>query len=369
LKTKQTIYPISNSYIDTLNETSSVLFFDIETTGFSRQTSLIYLIGYGYLEQNLFHLTQLLIENDDDEKELLATFFPVASSFDCLLTFNGIQFDLPFLIERGRIHDVSASFLENKKQIDLFREMKPLRHILSLENAKQKTFELFLSIQRNDQYDGGQLIPVFFDYLGQHQEEQENLLWIHNLEDVIGMCELLPLLYYKKMLYSDEVIHSSYHYLPSSNELLIIQEMDIFVPHPISYRFKHYYLSLEENKRKLLITLTQKDCRLPLSPINDYVYVKSEEMVIPKALASTMDKENYCKATIKNCYIPFTANCLGLNLKKENRLSNFSLTPLISAQKNDFFTYFSIDEILTHPQIELYNALFTTVLEEIITGK
>lgn len=369
MKTRQTTYPISNSSIIDLNEPSSILFFDIETTGFSRQTSLIYLIGYGYLEHNLFHLTQLLIEKEEDETQLLTTFFSAATAFDCLFTFNGIQFDLPFLIERGRIKNISTAFLKGKDHIDLFREMKPLKHLLSLENAKQKSFEQFLSIQRNDQYDGGQLIPVFFDYLDKHHEKQENLLWTHNREDVLGMYELLPLLLYKKILHSNEVIQTTYNYLPLSNELLIIQEMNVFIPQPISYRFKHYYLSLADNKRKLLITLTQKDYRLPLSPIQNYVYVKSEEMVIPKALATTMDKSNYCNATTKNCFIPIHANCFGLDLKKENKLSRFSLTQLKSTQKNDSLTYFSIVEILNLPHIEIFNAIFSCILEDIINGK
>ena len=369
MKTNITLHKISNDYLDVLNQKESTLFFDIETTGFSRQTAIVYMIGYGYIKHNYFHLTQLLIENEHDEKEILSTFFLVASSFDCLFTFNGLQFDLPFLIERGRIHHLSGSFLKRKTQIDLFREMKSLRHVLSLENAKQKTFEQFLNIRRNDEYDGGQLIPVFFQYLAHPSVETEQLLWTHNLEDVMGMYHLLPLLYYKKMLNPDELAHTTYKYLPLSNELFITQEMDIFICSPISYRFKHYYLSIENNKRKLLISLSNKEYYLPLEPINDYIYVKSEDMVIPKALATTMDKGNYSKATKKNCFLRIQANCFGLNLKNNNRFSTFSLTPLKVEEKNDPYTYISLAELLAQPEEQHFKAIFSSILEEIIRNK
>ena len=83
----------------------------------------------------------------------------------------------------------------------------------------------------------------------------------------------------------------------------------------------------------------------------------------------SLDKENYCKATIKNCFIPINTNCFGLNLKHENYLSNFALTPLMSTEKKDSHTYFSIVEILEHPNIELFNAIFSSVINEIIMGK
>lgn len=370
MKTNISSYQISNNYLDTLDNSSSILFLDIETTGFSRQTSLVYMIGFGFYDSSSFHITQLLIENKEDEKELLTTFFLVASSFEYLLTFNGIQFDLPFLIERGKIHDLDGTFIKNKNQIDLFREFKSLRHILSLENTRQKTLEDFLKIQRDDQYNGGQLIPIFYDYLDQPSIETEQLLWTHNREDVVGMYQLLPLFSYQKILNTDEPVHTTYQYLPLSNELFIIQETKISVPIPISYRFKHYYLSLENNKRKLLISLVEKDYRLPLSPIKDYVYVKSEDMVIPKALASTMDKDNYCKATTDNCFLRVPANCFGLMMKNNVRLSPFSLTPLTSDEKKDLHTYFSITELLAYSnKNQLFNAIFSTVLEELLTKK
>ena len=281
-------------------------------------------------------------------------------------SFNGISFDIPFLIERGKIHGIHSTFLNTKKQIDLFREMKPLRHVLSLENAKQKTFERFLHIQRNDQYDGGQLIEIFYDYLDDATVETENLLWTHNLEDVIGMYQLLPLIAYKKMLNPEASPTTTFEYLSKSNELFILQEMDFFIPNPLSYRFQHYYLSMEKNKRKLLISLEEKDYRLALSPLSDYMYVESEDIVIPKVLATTMDKSNYCKATKKNCFLRVFANCFGIKEKEKMIMDSILLTPLKSYEKNDPYTYLSLKEILEDPQEQVFSFLFSSILKEII---
>lgn len=56
----------------------SSLFFDIETTGFSPQSSFLFLIGMLYQENDCWKLTQLLAEEPEDECLLLRIFLETA---------------------------------------------------------------------------------------------------------------------------------------------------------------------------------------------------------------------------------------------------------------------------------------------------
>lgn len=62
--------------------------------------------------------------------------------------------------------------------------------------------ELFLGIDREDIYNGGELISFYHEYVRFHNEEQEKALLLHNEEDLKGMLELLPILAYYDTLNS-----------------------------------------------------------------------------------------------------------------------------------------------------------------------
>lgn len=74
-----------------------ILFFDIETTGFSARSACVYLIGCAYLTTNGWETRQFFAETPDDEADVLQQFFSFAASFPVMVHFNGTTFDVPFL--------------------------------------------------------------------------------------------------------------------------------------------------------------------------------------------------------------------------------------------------------------------------------
>ena len=52
-----------------------ILFFDIETTGFSARSACVYLIGCAYLTTNGWETRQFLSETPDDEADVFAAVF------------------------------------------------------------------------------------------------------------------------------------------------------------------------------------------------------------------------------------------------------------------------------------------------------
>ena len=65
------------------------LFFDIETTGLKKDTTILYLIGCGYYENENFHIFQWFNDDGTSEEKILCEFkrFLTKKSWT-LLSFN-----------------------------------------------------------------------------------------------------------------------------------------------------------------------------------------------------------------------------------------------------------------------------------------
>ena len=101
-----------------------LLFFDIETTGFSPKTNMVYLIGLSFInEEKKLSSIQFLAEGIDDEKELLLKFLEkLSASSDMLLAgYNIRTFDIPFLNARLQKYDLPSIPLSYR---DLFFDVK-----------------------------------------------------------------------------------------------------------------------------------------------------------------------------------------------------------------------------------------------------
>ena len=96
----ETVKYLSN----TKNELSEYnpIFYDIETTGLSRYTAFVYLIGAVRFEENQWMLYQWMGEDENEEALVLQEFASFLTNADCTIQYNGNRFDQPFLEERYR---------------------------------------------------------------------------------------------------------------------------------------------------------------------------------------------------------------------------------------------------------------------------
>lgn len=58
-----------------VTEENDLLFFDIETTGFTANSSNLYLIGCAYKEGEIWHIKQFFAENTAEEADIIHAFF------------------------------------------------------------------------------------------------------------------------------------------------------------------------------------------------------------------------------------------------------------------------------------------------------
>ena len=106
----ETVKYLSN----TKNELSEYnpIFYDIETTGLSRYTAFVYLIGAVRFEENQWMLYQWMGEDENEEALVLQEFASFLTNADCTIQYNGNRFDQPFLEERYRKHKMDTPFKE-----------------------------------------------------------------------------------------------------------------------------------------------------------------------------------------------------------------------------------------------------------------
>jgi hypothetical protein len=292
------------------------LFLDIETTGLSKERSRIYLIGEAeFTGADTLLMCQLFAEDPSQEAAVLAAFTERLSAHEIrrLITFNGQNFDLPFLLARADAHGIPLAF-DHLQSFDIYKETRKLKNILQLQNYKQKTIEQFLGCHREDPYSGGQLIAVYQDYAKTRDTSARQMLLLHNYEDVLGMSNLLQILSYRSFFEEDvHVLDASLEdYRDStgnpSQELILTLQPPYPLPgtrllrHPVS----DVYLSLGGPRVRMRIPLCDGTVRLYYADYKNYYYLPAEDMAIHKSLASYVDKTHRQKATPDNCYTKVT---------------------------------------------------------------
>jgi uncharacterized protein YprB with RNaseH-like and TPR domain len=329
--------------LDRIGKRDDLLFFDIETTGFSGEYSTLYLIGCVYYRNSSWNLIQWFADTLDAEQELLLTFFEFLKGFKKVIHFNGDGFDLPYLLKRCHAHGLSYDF-SDVDSFDIYKKIRPYREILGLSSMKQKAIEAFLNVERKDLYSGGQLIEVYKDYLMTHEKFLFNLLILHNEDDLKGMPLILPILSYPDFLEEDfqlerhELICQPDIFGQEHRSLRLICKNGFSVP--VGFSRSNALVSLEAEGEWLTITvdLYEGELKYFYPDYKNYYYLIYEDKAIHKSVAEYVDKEARIKATAKTCYTRQT----GLYLPQFSPL----WSPCLQMEYKDKVTYVSYDPCL-----------------------
>ena len=277
-----------------------VLFFDIETTGFSPASSSLYLIGALAMEQGRLKLTQWFATRMSEEQEVLLAFKEYLSHYSCLVHFNGDQFDIPYLEKCAGAYGITLPF-SNCQSVDILKQVRQHKKLLGLSNCRQKTVEQFLSIHREDMYDGGQLIPVYQQYLGNHATELLDLLLLHNAEDVTGMLQLLPILSYGKIVENlDDITLECWK--QEENKLYLTLKSPFEVPVSIDFTRDNFTIRISKCFVTIEIPLFLGELKYYYPDYKEYYYLPEEDIAIHQKIAEFVAKEHKKKATRATAY-------------------------------------------------------------------
>lgn len=277
-----------------------LLYFDIETTGLSADTSSLYLIGCLYYRSSSWHTLQWFADDYQSEAALLTAFFTFMESFDILIHYNGTGFDIPYLQKKCRQHRLSFSF-DSIRSLDIYKELTPYKKLLSLPNLKQKTIEKTLGLCREDTYDGRELIEVYVAYIHKKLKREDgcedclSLLLLHNREDLEGLLQVSSLLL-------PPVLFPCKDTALSGKEISFELSFPYRLYTPFLCKKDTVCLTLEGNRGRLTLFPLVRELKYFYPDYKNYYYLPVEDTAIHKSVATYVEKEYRQKAKASNCY-------------------------------------------------------------------
>lgn len=159
------------------------IIFDIETMGLYPAHDMI--INAGFCDPQTGEVFQLFAESIEDEKRLINDINEILSRYECVITYNGDRFDIPFVNTRAAKHGLKS--LPLFWSIDLYKYLKkywPMAKKMQHLNQKSVEYALGLADSRDDKIGGGECIPLYSDYLKTHNNQDKELILLHNADDV-----------------------------------------------------------------------------------------------------------------------------------------------------------------------------------------
>lgn len=295
-----------------------VIFFDIETTGLSANTSVLYLIGVVYYDNNSWNFVQWFADDSEDEEKIIGAFFKCCENKKVLFNYNGNGFDIPYIKSKIKQLKLDYSF-DNIESIDLYKICRKYKDVLQLENCKLKTLERFLGICREDKFSGKELIDTYKKFIKiysleringdkdkQYKESTPllNELLLHNEEDIVNLLEVIRIYNYKE-LFDGNVTYSSYKV--DENRLILIYEgniNDYCVNNKQCIQIKNgnILVVIEDCKLEIRIPLLHEELKFFYPDYKEYYYLPLEDVAMHKSIATYVDREHRQQAKASNCY-------------------------------------------------------------------
>ncbi|MEA3423077.1 MAG: ribonuclease H-like domain-containing protein [Bacillota bacterium] len=294
---------LSNIVLPSYLTNKNWLLFDIETTGFDRKNTKVILIGLIYPVNGEIRVKQIFAESFRDEKFLLLEFLKDLRDKDTYISFNGNNFDIPYLNARYSYNDINY-VISKIKSFDIYPYFKDNKALFKIPDAKLKTIEKFLEIEREDTIDGKESIYLYYKYLKNKNDDDLNKILLHNKDDIINLLHLTiktismdqrvlsygpkiieldsDKIYVSDITYLDELLHISLHSEFFSSSYHIIKpifKMDTlsknkFIQLPILIFYNDFkkYIFVDTNKLFNIdfdqLTSEEKHCYLIASNDN-----------------------------------------------------------------------------------------------------
>jgi len=302
---------------------SKDLLFDIETTGLSKDRNKIILIGCGFIDDGFLNILQFLAENESEEEEILRNFYKATEEFDRLITYNGDRFDIPFMKARTSALSINADS-NSFSSFDIYKKIKKYKILLGLPSMKQKNIETFLGITRSDEIDGARSVKLYKAYEKNNDADLENIILLHNHDDIKGLLDILPILEYRSL---NRLSLSSIKKSISIDQITFECDSNAALPVEISLASKHMTLRLMKNRIKGVIHFIDGAFPYFQEDISKYLYHIEDSTIIPKVLVPKTDLYKYRAPSKEECYIkiePENVTNEMINQSVINLINNYS---------------------------------------------
>ena len=303
--------PISADFpsFDTIEKTGEItgfednsepVFYDIETTGLSRKSCFIYLIGAIAREGSGWVLCQWMAEDLTEESKIIHAFFDFIQNCTSLIQYNGSRFDQPFLEARAGQYNI-VSPLSGLSSLDLYKELKVCRSLLGLSGMKQPDLESFLRRSPRRFCDGGKCIQLYKAFLHSKGSDLAGILLGHNREDLIGLGNITSMLGYRAFYEGIYTLSAS----ERGESYSALLSLPTSLPVPISVETDIFSLEASESEARVTIPVANEKLKQYYADYKNYDYIPEEDAAIPRAISQYMDKRLKKPAVPETCYTWF----------------------------------------------------------------
>lgn len=135
------------------------------------------------------------IAGTTDEESMLTALEEALDDIDIVVTYNGRQFDLPYLAARRK--KIRMPAMRPRYNLDLLPIVRYCTDIGKfVPNLKQKTLEDFCGIWdgRTDEISGRESISLYYDYLSERDPALKEKILLHNRDDIVQLYRLTDVL-------------------------------------------------------------------------------------------------------------------------------------------------------------------------------
>lgn len=297
-----TVKKLSKKWLET--DVSRPVFYDIETTGLSRYSTFLYLIGAAAYENDQWVLSQWMAENPEEEALILCEFFDFLKDCSCTIQYNGNRFDQPYLEERYRRNGLQSPF-EKLPALDLYQRLKICRPLFGLSHMKQPDLEAFLGLKTRRYCDGGECIRLYRAYVKEKNVSLAETVLGHNREDLLGLGPIWSMLGYTALYSGDYTPQKA---LIRKERLFLSADLPSTLPAEISVENGQFSLKAADRTMTLSVPLKSGRLRRYYKNYKDYDYLPEEDTAISKHLSRYVDKSLRVPASPSTCYTWFICN-------------------------------------------------------------
>lgn len=278
----------------------NLLFYDIETTGLSPDRDEVYLIGAAVQKGDTYEYIGFFSESPEEEPVILAAFLDLCRDYSCMVMYNGTTFDHPFIAKRSTLYGLSDPLM--KKEIDLYKEYKPLKNLLGLNSLRQSSLEAFTGTERK--YPNGKAgITLYKAYQKDKDPIKQKILVGHNLEDITG---LLSITGFASYLQYQHGCFSCTAAAPEDENVLFQLKTDLPIPQPYCFENANLKIDAAEDMANVWISATNGKLKQYYPDYKNYDYIPAEDTAMTKSVSRFLDKSLRKPATPATCYTWFT---------------------------------------------------------------
>lgn len=156
---------------------------DIETTGVDRKLCFIQAVGI-LTSDKKDNFYQYYAETFEDEKYLLLDLWDLINDKE-IISYNGINFDLPFILARMDFHDIRHP--QYIKHFDIYRFIIENKYYFDYGEYSLQAIEAYNNIERFEKFEHVE-DSLFYEKI---LDEKARDILVHNKYDVINTEKLL----------------------------------------------------------------------------------------------------------------------------------------------------------------------------------